>query len=130
MAKKKHKSNLSSFMKAVEKSWVKDFGKYKKKLNKTQLKKLDQHMTKKMNSMNSFVKMFSAVKSFKPLKKNAPVLKHLATPYIMYTLLKMKRPAKPPSYNGSGGDPYTCGPEYFRSSCCCNHYSRWDNDRR
>lgn len=124
------------FFKAVEKGWTKEFNKYKKKLNKTQLKKLDKHLNKRVKDMNAMVDQFGPMvevahgTKMKHVKKSDAIIKHFCIGYIKYTLLKMKKPTYP-KYTGPGPDPYTCGPEYFRPQCCNHgyHYD-WSNDRR
>lgn len=126
------------FFKAVEKDWVKEFNKYKKKLNKSQLKKLEKQIDKQVKQLNAmrelFVPMVKATRGvnmeMKPLKKTDAFIKYICTPYIKYTLLKIKK-QKYPTYSGPMGDPYTCGPEYFRPQCYNHgyHYD-WSNDRR
>lgn len=124
------------FFKAVEKSWNKEFNKYKRKLNKKQLKKLDRYQQKQADDLNVMIKTFGPMIEatqkikMKLHKKNDSFIKYLCVPYIKHTLLKIEKP-KLPKYTGPGPDPYTCGPEYFRSSChCCYPSHYWENDRR
>lgn len=127
--------NTKKLLKVLEKSWTQEFNKYKKKLNKIQLKKLNKYQKKEMNKINSMINAFDPLISatiglrIKSLKKSDPYAKYICIAYIKYTLLKIKRP----TYSKATGspDPYNCGPDYFRPQCCnSGYYYDWSNDRR
>lgn len=109
------KSNIAIInkMHAVELSKVrKKLTILKKKLTKKQLKTLDNYQTQHVIEKNRFMRSLG-------LKIVATKTDFVTTIssiyYVKYKILKMKKP-KLSTPARAGGDPYTCGPEYFRSS--------------
>jgi hypothetical protein len=117
---KKNMQSLRRAWLANEKEALKEFKKLKKRLNKDQLRRLKKYQDKQEKRFTNLLRNLSMDDQYK-FQKHGWVALQRTIPYIKYTLLKMKRPPKKelPVVQSRGGDPYTCGPEYFNRCCCC-----------